>query len=177
MKRGVRFCVIWFGCSRVLFAELPSPSAVADRAAIERVYYEHRLGNKRPLEEAVSAAAIEKMVRAEMKKEVALEKVYRVEISDAQTGEEVKRIESTTRAPEVLAEIKDALGHDAARFARAVARPIIVERELRARFENDDGVHAPQRRVAEAARAAALSARAGGFDQQADALRSVKAGT
>ena len=143
MKRGLRFFVIWFGFSPILFAAPASSSAVADRAAVERVYYEHRLGNKGPFEEALSAAAIEKMVRAETKKEAALRRVYRVEIGDAEIAEELKRIEASTRAPEVLAEIKQALGNDAARFARAVARPIIVERELRTRFENDDQVHAP----------------------------------
>jgi hypothetical protein len=59
--------------------------------------------------------------------------------------EEVNRIDSTTRAPEILAEIKRALGNNPARFARTVARPIVVDRELRARFDNDKEVHAPQR--------------------------------
>jgi hypothetical protein len=65
---------------------------------------------------------------------------------------EVRRIDTTTRAPEMLAEIKHALGDDPARFARAMARPIVAERELRRRFDNDDALHAAQRREAEQAR-------------------------
>src|SRR3954464_14740605 len=109
MKSGLRFLVIWLGFSPIVLAAPASSSAVADRAAVERVYYEHRLGNKPAVEEALSVAAMETMLRAERKKEVALKEVYHVEISDAQITEEMKRIESTTRAPEVLAEIRSAL--------------------------------------------------------------------
>jgi hypothetical protein len=154
-----------------------APSTVADRAAVERVYYNHRLGNKPPFEEVLPAKTIERMVRGEAKKEAALKRIYGVEIRAAQVAEEVKRMNSTTRAPETLAEIKAALGEDDERFARTVARPIVVERELRAHFENDDKVHAPQRRLAESAREAALAARKGGIEDQVVALRNAKAGT
>jgi hypothetical protein len=56
-----------------------------------------------------------------------------------------------------LAEIKAALGDDPARFARSLARPIVVERMLRRRFENDDALHAPQRRQVEEVRAQLLA--------------------
>ncbi|MEY4488255.1 MAG: hypothetical protein RIQ79_763, partial [Verrucomicrobiota bacterium] len=69
----------------------------------------------------------------------------------------VARIDSTTRAPEILAELKHALGDDPARFAASMARPIIVERELRRRFDNDDSIHATVRRAAEAAHARLLA--------------------
>jgi hypothetical protein len=80
-----------------------------------------------------------------------------MEITPAMVAAEVERINTTTRAPEVLAEIKHALGDDTARFASAMARPILVERELRQRFDNDDTLHAPQRREAELARQNLLS--------------------
>lgn len=70
---------------------------------------------------------------------------------------EVQRIDTATRAPEMLAEIKHALGNDAERFALGMARPILVERELRCRFDNDDQLHALQRRQAEQARESLLS--------------------
>src|SRR5216684_4210992 len=50
--------------------------------------------------------------------------------SPARPDAEAERINATTRAPEVLAELKAALGNDPARFARTVARPIVVERTL-----------------------------------------------
>lgn len=129
----------------------------ADRAAIERVYHTHRLGTKEPFEQAMPRALLEKVVRQDQHKEVVLRKAYGVEITPAMVAGEVERINTTTRAPEVLLEIKHALGDDAARFAAAMARPILVERELRRRFDNDDKLHAAQRREAELARASLLA--------------------
>lgn len=121
----------------------------ADRAAIERVYHGHRLGTKESFEHVMPQALIEQVVRQDQHKEAVLKKVYGVEITPAMVAAEVARIDATTRAPEVLAEIKHALGDDASRFAAAMARPIIVERELRSRFDTDDTLHAPQRQEAE----------------------------
>ena len=107
-------------------------SHCADRAAIERAYHEHRTGTKQPFEQAMPAALVEKLVRADLKKEAVLERTYGVKITELIVEAEVKRIEATTRAPEMLAEIKTALGNNFARFARAMAWPIVVERALRA---------------------------------------------
>jgi len=131
----------------------------ADRAAIERVYYNHRLGTKPPYEQTMPPALVEKLVRQDLHKEAVLKQVYGLEITPAMLEAELQRINTTTRAPDVLREIKAALGNDADRFARAVARPIIVERLLRGRFENDDALHAPGRQQAEKIRAALLAAR------------------
>ena len=129
----------------------------ADRAAIERVYHTHRLGTKQPFEQAMPRALLEQTVRQDQHKEAVLRKVYGLEITPAMVAAEVERINTTTRAPEVLAEIKTALGDDAARFATAMARPILVERELRRRFDNDHKLHAAQRREAELARESLLA--------------------
>ena len=48
-----------------------------------------------------------------------------------------------------LVEIKAALGNDTNRFARTMARPLLVERLLRDKFDNDDSLHATQRRECE----------------------------
>lgn len=124
----------------------------ADRTAIEHVYYEHRLGQKPAFEQASPAPLIARLVQEDRRKEAALKRVYGVEITAAMVAAEVQRINATTRAPEVLAEIKAALGHDPVRFANSFARPIVVERVLRARFENDDALHAPQRALAASTR-------------------------
>ena len=134
----------------------------ADRTAIEHVYYNHRLGNKPPFEQALPPATIQRLVRQDLQKEAVLRKVYGLEITSAQIDAEVQRINATTRAPDILADLKAVLGNDPARFARTVARPILVERELRARFEDDDSLHAPQRREIENVRAQLLVAKAGG---------------
>lgn len=149
-----------------------------DRAAIERVYHEHRTGTKPPFEEAMPPALLARLVREDAKKEAVLARTYGVTITDPMVAAEVERINTTTRAPEMLAEIKAALGNDPARFARAMARPIVVERLLHDKFQNDDALHAPQRRQAEQARDALLAARkdGAGFDQMLPLLRKNPAG-
>ncbi len=128
-----------------------------DRAAVERVYHAHRLGTKQTFEEAMPRALLEQLVRQDQHKEAVLKKVYGVGITPAMVAAEVQRINSTTRAPEVLAEIRHALGDDTARFIAAMAHPLVVERELRRRFDNDDPLHASQRSAAERARASLLA--------------------
>jgi hypothetical protein len=155
-RRALIFFTLLYSLGILVARGKEAPSPAADRAAVERVYHKHRLGQKQPFEQVLPAAAIEKMARQDSKKEAVLKRVYKVEITRAQVDEEVKRIDSTTRAPEVLDEIKRALGRDPARFARSVARPIVVDRELRARFENDKEAQAPQRRAAEEMRAKLL---------------------
>jgi hypothetical protein len=134
----------------------------ADRAAVERVYYSHRLGTKPPFEQAMPASMVEKLVREDLHKESVLKQVYGVEITPAMLAAEVQRINTSTRAPDVLAELKAALNNDPERFACTVARPIVVERILRNKFDNDDAVHALQRQQVENIRAELLSARQNG---------------
>ena len=131
-----------------------------DRAAIESIYQRQRLGTQQSVAPALRAEQIAQLVRLEAHKEAVLQRVYGVALADAAVEAEVRRIETTTHAPRMLEEIKAALGHDAVRFARAVARPIVVERTLRARFENDDALHAPQRHAAEQARESLLAGKA-----------------
>jgi hypothetical protein len=137
-------------------------SLCADRAGIERVYYRHRLGTKPPFEQTLPTATLENLVRLDLNKEAALQKTYGVTIAPAQLAAEVQRINTTTQSPEILAELKSALGHDPEKFATTFAKPILVERELRQRFDNDDALHAPQRREVEQARHELLVARTNG---------------
>ena len=134
----------------------------ADRTAVEQVYYQHRLGNKPPFAQLLPPATIQKLVRQDLQKEAVLKKVYGIEITPAQIDAEVRRINATTRAPDILADLKAALGNDPARFAQTVVKPVLVERELREHFDNDDALHAPQRAEIEAVRARLLAAKARG---------------
>jgi hypothetical protein len=131
----------------------------ADRTAIERVYYDHRTGTKPPFEETLPADQLRGLVELDLAKEAALKNVYGVEITPAMIEAEVQRINTTTRAPEILAELKAALGNNTNRFARTVAKPIVVERLLRNHFDNDDKLHATQRREAEQVREQLLAVR------------------
>jgi hypothetical protein len=136
----------------------------ADRAAVERVYYDHRLGNKPPFEQTLPPAMLEKLVRQDLRREAALKQTYGVEITSAMLDDEVRRINTTTRAPEMLAEIKAALGNDPVKFAQAFAKPILVERRVREKFDNDDKLHAPQRREVEQVRNELLAVKQNGAD-------------
>ena len=106
-------------------------SLCADRAAVERVYEAHRAGAKPPVDQALFAELIKRLVQEDLRKEAMLKEAGGAEMTAERLEAEVRRIDLTTRAPEVLAELKAALGNDPARFARTVARPILVERELR----------------------------------------------
>jgi len=131
----------------------------ADRTTIERVYHNHRLGDKPPFEQALPRETLERLVRDDLLRETVLKNAYGVDVTSAMLAAEVQRINTTSRAPGMLAEIKAALGNHPARFANAFAKPFLVERLLRERFENDDLLHAPQRREAERVRAELLQTR------------------
>lgn len=155
-------------------ASLTAADPIADRRAVEQVYYKHRLGTKPPFDETMPTALLGQLVQKEAEKERVLKAVYAVEITDALVEAEVKRIEATSKAPEVLAEIQAALGKDRARFAATVARPIVVERILRARFENDEKLHAATRQSADALRQRLLAAKAKSPDAAVAAAKETK---
>jgi hypothetical protein len=136
----------------------------ADRAAIERVYYAHRTGTKPPFEQVMPPELLDKLTRADLRKEAVLRKVYGVDVTPSLFEAEVRRINTTTRAPEMLAEIKAALGGDPARFAASFAKPILVERLLREKFDNDDALHATQRHEVEQVREELLAAKKNGAE-------------
>lgn len=143
----------------------------SDRAAVERIYYNHRLGVKSAFNLALPPKALEQLVRQDLLKESVLRRVYHFEITPAILDAEVRRIDATTRAPEVLAELKAALDNDPDRFAQTVARPLLVEKELHSRFDNDPEIHAPQRREAERARGELLGARGQSVEKLVSLLR------
>lgn len=149
-------------CSLATAADFTS--LCADRAAIEHVYYNHRTGEKPPFEQTLPPAALTNLVQLDLRKEDVLKRVYAVEITSTMLDGEVQRINATTRAPDTLSEIKTALGNDPARFANSFAKPILVERLLREKFDNDDALHAAQRHQAELARHELLAAKTNGAD-------------
>lgn len=157
MGIGWLMCLAWCGASAEDFA-----ARCDDRLAIEHVYYTHRLGAKPPFETTLSRATLERLVRLDLTREAVLQRQYGVVITPALLAGEVQRINSTTRAPEMLAEIKAALNQDPEKFAEAFARPFLVERLLRQHFDNDDRLHAGLRQQCEQIRSRLLAARTNG---------------
>jgi hypothetical protein len=140
----------------------PWSELLSDRAAVERVYHNHRFGEKPPFEKVMPRGTITRLVRQDLYKEAVLKKAYGIVITSEQLADEVKRINATSRAPEILAELKSALGYDTGRFARIVAKPVLVERLLRERFDADDQLHAAPRQEARQARSELLAAKKDG---------------
>ncbi|PAW85713.1 MAG: hypothetical protein B9S33_09380 [Pedosphaera sp. Tous-C6FEB] len=132
---------------------------VDDRLAVERVYYAKQVGAKVPFEQAVSRSVIERRVQQELLKERVLKNVYRLEITPKLVAEEVARIERSTMAGDMLAQIKLSLANNPERFARSVAKPLVADRVLRARFEADATQQAGKRVEAEKLRAQLLAAK------------------
>ncbi len=150
---------------------------VDERLAVERVYYAKQVGAKAPFEQAVPRSVIERRVQQELLKERVLKNVYRLEITPQLVAEEVARIERSTMAGDMLAQIKLALGNNSERFARTVAKPLVVDRVLRARFDADAKQQAGKRAEAEKLRGELLAAkpeeRAGLLKSRSD-VREVK---
>ena len=149
-------------------------AAIADRTAVERVYYSHREGTKPPFDELLPAAAVKELVQRDLEKERLLKERYGVEISDAEVSGEARRIDSATRAPGVLAELKQVLGGDSARFGRTVVKPILVEKRLRGLFQKDGAANEAERDKAGQLRAhlLAVAKDQGGPERLLEALRS-----
>ena len=60
--------LLWFLASTIAYGAATTTDLkglIADRTAVERVYYNHRLGTKRPFDEALPAAEIERQEKTE----------------------------------------------------------------------------------------------------------------
>jgi len=118
-------------CSQGAAAREPSfEERVRAQDAIERVYYRHQIGATRAFEEAVPRALLEKKVAAYLERSASLESVRHAPLTQEMLRSELARIRKSTRFPERLAEIEEALHHDADLIAECLARPVLVERLL-----------------------------------------------
>lgn len=131
---------------------------VADRVAIEHVYYLHREGNKPPFEEVLPRELADELVNRDLERERAL-KQKGIEFGAADIAAEARRIDRASKAPEVLAELKKALDNDPVRFGRTVVKPILVERRLEELYHEDLASHSPVREQAERLRQQLLAVR------------------
>ena len=104
--------------------DLTFEERVAARRAVEEVYWKHRIwptdnpGPKPPFEAVLPDAAIRAMVEDELRRSP--------EVSTAQLQAEVDRMVARTRAPRILSELFEALGHDPVLIAETLARPALA---------------------------------------------------
>jgi len=98
---------------------------VEAQRAIERVRYSHQIGARRPFDEAVSTASLERQVRASMD--------TTIPITTEMLRDEAARIARQTRIPDRLHELYTALGNDPMLIQESLVRPALVGRLLRQR--------------------------------------------
>jgi N-acetylneuraminic acid mutarotase len=130
-------------------ATAPRPLSFEDRVraqeAIERVYYAHQLGTTARFEDAVPQATLEGKVFRYLEQSAALRVHWRTEITDDMLQRELTRMTRASRMPERLAELYDALGNDPILIKECLARPVLVDRLARTRFDGDAAIHAEGR--------------------------------
>jgi len=116
---------------------------VEAQAAVERVYRLHRepAGSTSELPRVV----LEAKVLVYLKLSALLGERWHTPVTAEALERETRRIESKTRMPERLAEIRHALGDDPILFQECVVRPELVRRMARSFFAQDERIHGAAR--------------------------------
>ena len=114
---------------------------VEAQRAIEEVYWRHRIwpaenaGPKPSLDQVLPDSAIRAKVEDDLRKSEALATTFAVSIGSRELQAELSRMVSDTRDGAMLGELFAALGNDPDRIADCLARPVLVDRLARERFE------------------------------------------
>ncbi len=162
---GVASCL----ASIVTAAEATTPKPldfedrVAAQAAIEQVYWNHRIwpkenpGPKPPLSAVLSDAAIRAEVEDYLKESNALDALWHRPITAQQLQAEIDRMVQSSRDPDILRELFAALGNDPVLIAETLARQTLADRLIHSWYANDDRFHGDLKARAEAALASCKS--------------------
>ncbi len=124
--------------ARAFARDLTFEERIKAQEAIERVYYAHQAGATKRFEEAVTRPLLERKVSTYLKQTVALETLWHVPITADALQHELRRVRQSTRAPERLEEIFQALGHDDVLIQECFVRPVLVDRLARAFLRSDE---------------------------------------
>lgn len=125
--------------------ELTFEDRVSAQESIERVYYAHQIGTRKPFEAAVARGVLEAKVRRYLAQSVALETLWRTPITADALRRELERMASNTRMPERLRQLYAALNHDPVLIEECLVRPALVDRLVRSFFAQDERLHAEAR--------------------------------
>ncbi len=129
--------------------ELSFEERVAAERAIQRVYYSYQIGAEDPFDVAVPRAVTEASVRDLLKRSAALERLWGTPITREALDAEMSRIAASTKLPERLEQVYEALGRDPFVVRESLARSALVDRLTRSFFSQDARIHADARRRAE----------------------------
>jgi N-acetylneuraminic acid mutarotase len=138
--------------------ELGPGDRVRCQAALERVYWSHRTpASDIPFADAVPDAVIRRRAEDALLKTEALRRNWGLTVAPEQLQAELDRMAEHSQAPERLRELFAALGDDPTTAAECLARPLLVDRLLRASYARDRRLHGESRARAELEAAAAAS--------------------
>ena len=168
MKRGDFISIlltffISFGLSELLPAQSTNDSdnqlnlqtRIAYQEKLERIYWQNRIWpkeNSQPkpaFAESISSSAIRDKIENYLQKSTALRNIWNSTISSERVQLELNRISASTKNPQMLEQIFDALDHDPNVIAECLVRPILVNKTLRERYSYDKKFHGEVRATAE----------------------------
>src|SRR5436309_8108189 len=129
--------------------ELSFEERIEAQRAIERVYYSHLIDATRSFEKAVPREILESKVRTSLKQSAALDRYWHAPISGEALRHEARRIAGSTRFPERLREIYEALGNDGFVFQECFARPLLAQRLIHSFFADASRFQEPRGREEE----------------------------
>jgi N-acetylneuraminic acid mutarotase len=118
-------------------------SRVACQWAIEEVYWQHRLwpemnpGPKPALGEVITIEAVQGKAADTLRQTQALASLWQQPLTGEMLQTEMERIALSTKQPEILRALWQALNNDPALVAECLARPILADRLLRS-FQAED---------------------------------------
>jgi N-acetylneuraminic acid mutarotase len=112
---------------------------VEAQAAVARVYQAHREGP--PAGAELPRSVLEAQVVDYLRLSAALDQYWHTPITADMLARETRRIETQTRMPERLAEIRHALGDDPVLFQECVVRPELARRMARSFFTSGPSEH------------------------------------
>src|SRR5215831_6035675 len=127
------------------------------QSALEEVYWRHRTWpnenqKHRPaFNEVMPITAVTARVQDYLRQSDALETFWGKSISDADLQTEMRRMASETKDPTMLRELWAALNNDPYLIAECLARPLLVEREIRKLYSFDERFHGDLKQRAEVA--------------------------
>lgn len=142
---GVLFFIGQAGWAKVW--GLSVEERVACQRAIEEVYWRHILWPKEnpspkpQLKEVMSEEELRKKVEETVKMSRALEVIWKRPVRGYQLQAELQRMAETTRNPDMLRELCQALGNDPHLIAECLARPLLVERQIQEWYGFDERFH------------------------------------
>ncbi|OGF60100.1 MAG: hypothetical protein A2Y62_16795 [Candidatus Fischerbacteria bacterium RBG_13_37_8] len=128
---------------------------IACQAAIEKVYYEHRIWPqqneklKPAFESMITKELLQSKVENYLKKTNALKEHWNEEITGQKLQNEIKRISMNTKNPQMLKQLWTVLNNDPRLIAECLARPLVVERRMNSLFLQDRRIHEEIRQKAE----------------------------